>query len=370
MNNKKALTLVVATIAVVLLAGVAWVSYPSIVTLFQNQILKSNVAAVIGSGTGTATLTWNANTESDLANYRIYYGTSPRTGTDPKVCGTCGYITGITVGNVTTYAFTGLTNGQTYYFSTSAVDTSGNESAFSSEVHKAIAQITSAPVTSAPASNPSSNTTQSSSGSSAPQPTATITTQPSPTPASVIGISLPQPTNLTATANSSYQVTLSWSPSASVVGYYIYQDGYQIGNTTLTSYTATVSPGSTHTYTIASYDTKGRVSPQSSSVKVAFTAPSSPATSTPITSASTKKTSFSFTRNLSLYQTNNDVKVLQQFLNTHGFSIAAGGVGSPGNETTYFGFKTYTALIKFQKSVGLPPTGWFGPMTRAKVFAL
>ncbi len=79
---------------------------------------------------------------------------------------------------------------------------------------------------------------------------------------------------------------------------------------------------------------------------------------------------FAFTRNLSLNQTNADVKTLQQFLNTHGFTVTTQGPGSPGNETTFFGRATYLALIKFQKSVGLPATGWFGPMTRGKISAL
>lgn len=79
--------------------------------------------------------------------------------------------------------------------------------------------------------------------------------------------------------------------------------------------------------------------------------------------------SFSFTRNLSLYQTHEEVRQLQQYLNAHGFLIAPSGPGSPNNETTLFGLKTYTALVKFQKSRGLPATGWFGPMTRGRIGA-
>lgn len=90
---------------------------------------------------GTATLNWNANTESDLAGYKIYYGTSSRTGTDPKTCGNCGYSTSVNVGNVLTYTFSNLTDGATYYFSTSAYDASNNESSFSSEVSKAIPAV-------------------------------------------------------------------------------------------------------------------------------------------------------------------------------------------------------------------------------------
>ncbi len=91
---------------------------------------------------GSATISWNANTESDLASYKIYYGTSARTGTNPKTCGLCGYSTSINVGKVTTYTFSNLTDGQTYYFSVSAIDTSANESSFSSEVSKTLPSIT------------------------------------------------------------------------------------------------------------------------------------------------------------------------------------------------------------------------------------
>lgn len=100
-------------------------------------ILSANLALA-----GSATVSWNANTEPDLASYKIYYGTSSRTGTDPKTCGLCGYSTSVNVGKVTTYTFNNLTNGQTYYFSVSALDTSNNESAFSAQVSKYISALT------------------------------------------------------------------------------------------------------------------------------------------------------------------------------------------------------------------------------------
>ena len=58
------------------------------------------------------------------------------------------------------------------------------------------------------------------------------------------------------------------------------------------------------------------------------------------------------------------VKLLQQFLNSHGFPIASTGVGSVGQETNYFGSSTVTALSEFQKANNiLPASGFFGQTT-------
>jgi hypothetical protein len=91
-------------------------------------------------------------------------------------------------------------------------------------------------------------------------------------------------------------------------------------------------------------------------------------TSTTSTDSTTSpQTTYTFTHNLKLGSTGHDVKALQQFLNTHGFIVASTGPGSAGQETTRFGKATFAALVKYQKSVGLPATGWFGPMTREKI---
>ncbi len=101
---------------------------------------------------GSATISWNANTESDLSGYKIYYGTSPRSG----ACPTGNYPNVIDVGNVTTYTFNNLTDGSTYYFSVTAYDTSNNESTCSAEVNKAVAAITlTASLTATPSSGAS-----------------------------------------------------------------------------------------------------------------------------------------------------------------------------------------------------------------------
>lgn len=100
-------------------------------------LLGNNIAFA-----GTANLSWNANSESDLSGYKIYYGTSPRTGD----CPTGGYPNVLNAGNATSYAINNLTDGQTYHFSITAYDTSNNESCFSSEESKTIPTTTSATI--------------------------------------------------------------------------------------------------------------------------------------------------------------------------------------------------------------------------------
>lgn len=61
-----------------------------------------------------------------------------------------------------------------------------------------------------------------------------------------------------------------------------------------------------------------------------------------------------------------DVKVLQQVLNNLGYTVSSTGAGSKGNETTYFGERTRSALARYQSAHGITPAaGYFGPKTRA-----
>ncbi len=76
-----------------------------------------------------ATLTWDPNRESDLAGYKVHYGTASGN-----------YTVHLDVHNVTTYAVTGLTEGQKYYFAASAYTISGNQSGFSNEVSTIVGQ--------------------------------------------------------------------------------------------------------------------------------------------------------------------------------------------------------------------------------------
>jgi len=75
------------------------------------------------TGDGSVKLSWLANTESDLAGYRVYESTCA---SGPN----CPY-NRVGATEATEFMVTGLTNGVTRYFAVSAVDAAGNESELS-----------------------------------------------------------------------------------------------------------------------------------------------------------------------------------------------------------------------------------------------
>jgi ABC-type oligopeptide transport system substrate-binding subunit len=84
------------------------------------------------AATGFATLAWNApatNTDgtalTDLAGYKIYYGTSSGH-----------YTQSVNVGNTTSFTINNLASGHTYYFAVTAYDSAGLESGYSAEASK------------------------------------------------------------------------------------------------------------------------------------------------------------------------------------------------------------------------------------------
>ena len=58
------------------------------------------------------------------------------------------------------------------------------------------------------------------------------------------------------------------------------------------------------------------------------------------------------------------VKNLQKFLNHNGFTVAATGAGSVGQETSFFGPRTLAALKHFQSAYIIPVTGVVDAQTR------
>ncbi|MDD4930838.1 MAG: peptidoglycan-binding domain-containing protein [Candidatus Colwellbacteria bacterium] len=78
--------------------------------------------------------------------------------------------------------------------------------------------------------------------------------------------------------------------------------------------------------------------------------------------------SYTFTRDLTVGSTGQDVKELQMFLNANGYTVSTSGAGSVGSESTYFGNATKAALIKFQAAKAITPSaGYFGAKTRAYI---
>lgn len=269
---------------------------------------------------------------------------------------------GVQIGSTTTntyYNINGLASATTYYFTVDARDALGNNSGQSIPV--------------------------------------SVTTPGSTTPATVVPLA---PASLQATPVSSSQIDLTWTAptnSFGITGYDVYENGTQVATTANTYYPVTsLTPGTIYTFTVASYDATGDVSPQSTSAG-AMTAPASTVTpttppttptnpttipttpavplpgclgtnsfsittglpcngKTSVAPATPAATSFTFTQLLKRGSSGNEVLELQTFLNNAGYNC-----GTPDGK---FGLKTQAALSKFQVANGLVGDGVAGAMTR------
>lgn len=100
----------------------------SLTTPSRNVLLCSVIiaflipfSAVVNAS--TVTLAWDQNVESDIAGYRVHYGTSTRN-----------YDYSIDIGNYTSCTISDLQEGTTYYFAATAYNSQLNESDFSEEI--------------------------------------------------------------------------------------------------------------------------------------------------------------------------------------------------------------------------------------------
>lgn len=84
---------------------------------------------------GQAVLAWDASTSSSIAGYNVYYGQASGS-----------YTAKLSVPNQTSYTVPNLTDGQTYYFSVTAFDSTGKESARSNEASVTVSSTATAPV--------------------------------------------------------------------------------------------------------------------------------------------------------------------------------------------------------------------------------
>lgn len=114
-------------------------TYGNIVISVSDGLRSTSLAAfgiqVVATATGSVTLTWAAPTQNtdgtaatDLAGFKLYWGTSPGNYTGSATLASTG---------VLTYVVTNLTPA-TWFFSATAVNAQNIESAFSSEVSKVV----------------------------------------------------------------------------------------------------------------------------------------------------------------------------------------------------------------------------------------
>jgi len=94
---------------------------------FPSQIPVTLALSQATTTTGSLTLSWTGNTETDLAGHKVYVGTQPGIYNAPA-----------SIGNVTSYTVATLPTGRTYYATITAFDSACNESLHSAEVSKTL----------------------------------------------------------------------------------------------------------------------------------------------------------------------------------------------------------------------------------------
>ncbi len=93
--------------------------------VFKDQLAPDTPTGLIAlAGNAQVTLSWNPNTEPDLALYNVYQGTTS---------GNLSKVAEVPAGTET-YTASGLTNDIPYFFAIDAEDTSGNRSLPTTEV--------------------------------------------------------------------------------------------------------------------------------------------------------------------------------------------------------------------------------------------
>lgn len=96
----------------------------------------------VGAYAGQVNLAWDANTQSTLGGYKLYYGTTSGS-----------YSANIDIGNKTSYTVPNLTDGTQYFFAVKAYDTAkATESGFSNEVSSVVGGVPVAAFSASPAS--------------------------------------------------------------------------------------------------------------------------------------------------------------------------------------------------------------------------
>ncbi|MDD4412748.1 MAG: DUF2341 domain-containing protein [Patescibacteria group bacterium] len=172
-----------------------------------------------------------------------------------------------------------------------------------------------------------------------------------------------------------YQMAISENADFSKSSWVPYEDSYKQTDKNLYIKFRSPDGGESKVYVIPPKEAEEVVSQKQAAApiklipvpkeSIASTKPINPAKQIP------SKQIFNFKKDLKLGMEAPDVEELQKFLNSNGFLIAAKGIGSPGNESNYFGRMTSAALARFQKANNISPAiGVFGPITRKAITKL
>ncbi len=119
------------------IAGLAAGNYNGVITVAASGATNTprtvpvtlTIAAATQPTTGTVTLSWVPNSESDLAGYKVYRATAS---------GGYGAPIATVPAGTSQYVSSGLAKGFTYFFVITAYDEAGNESPYSSETSKSL----------------------------------------------------------------------------------------------------------------------------------------------------------------------------------------------------------------------------------------
>jgi fibronectin type 3 domain-containing protein len=90
-------------------------------TLTDSQV--ANITVINTTDVSPITVIWDANTDPELAGYKVYYGTSSGD-----------YDTVVDVGTQTSFVLSNLISNETYYIAVTAYNTSNVESRYSNEL--------------------------------------------------------------------------------------------------------------------------------------------------------------------------------------------------------------------------------------------
>ena len=207
--------------------------------------------------------------------------------------------------------------------------------------------------------------------------------------------------NLFQVSTTQTEATLSFTPIRDNISYYFVAYGFTPGDMRfgtsfemgpydgVINYTVSMlTPGTTYYFMVRGGNgcatgpwsqsvAATAVGPESSSATTrVYYAPVTAPTTSSGSSSSSSGGGISLGRDLYPGSQGADVRSLQQYLNSKGFTLASSGVGSPGNETTYYGNLTAAAVRRFQEAhfaeilspLGYASgTGIVGPSTRGYI---